>query len=251
MTPSMAEDVRIEQLWIPDSLDGPDTADFLAAVEVGRKVRMQTWGSDDLAYTPLEKLLELADPYERQVILVAKIDGDIVGAVDIALPLADNLDLAEFTLDILPEFQRQGVGRQLLEAAEQFARGEGRTMILVDTNHPGVSLNELHRRPAGSRLRPGLCAAGQPGSRVCPQDRLHAAAHRAVQFVPLPLDSKLVAELEAEAEQANAGRYRLHHWTDSCPDEWLESVAALENQAGEDATLPRGPKSRTWCSTAP
>ena len=106
----MAEDVRIEQLWIPDSLDGPDSADFLAAVEVGRKVRMQTWGSDDLAYTPLEKLLELADPYERQVILVAKIDGDIVGAVDIALPLADNLDLAEFTLDILPEFQRQGVG---------------------------------------------------------------------------------------------------------------------------------------------
>ena len=102
MTPFMAQDVRIEQLWIPDSLDGPDSADFLAAVEVGRKVRMQTWGSDDLAYTPLEKLLELADPYERQVILVAKIEGEIVGAVDIALPLADNLDLAEFTLDILP-----------------------------------------------------------------------------------------------------------------------------------------------------
>ena len=75
--PFMAKDVRIEQLWIPDSLDAPDAADFLAAVEVGRKVRMQTWGSDDLAYTPLEKLLELAAPYERQVILVAKVDGRI------------------------------------------------------------------------------------------------------------------------------------------------------------------------------
>ena len=50
----------------------------------------------------------------------------------------------------------------------------------------------------------------------------------------LPLDTKLVAELEAEAEEANAGRYRLHHWTDRCPDQWLEAVAALENQAGED-----------------
>ena len=68
--PAKAHDVRVEQLWIPDSLDGPDAADFLAAVEVGRKVRMQTWGSDDLAYAPLEKLLEMADPYERQVILV-------------------------------------------------------------------------------------------------------------------------------------------------------------------------------------
>ncbi len=140
MMPDMANDVRIEQLWIPDSLEGPDAADFIAAVEVGRKVRMQTWGSDDLAYAPQEKLLELADPYERQVILVARVDGEIVGTADIALPLADNLDLAEFTLDILPEYQGQGVGRQLLEAAEHFARDEGRRTILIDTNHPGSSL---------------------------------------------------------------------------------------------------------------
>ena len=58
--------MRIEQLFIPSSIDAPDAADFLAAVEVSRKVRMQTWGSDDLAYAPLEKLLELDDPYERQ-----------------------------------------------------------------------------------------------------------------------------------------------------------------------------------------
>ena len=121
----MANDVRIEQLWIPDSLDGPDAADFLAAVEVGRRVRMQTWGSDDLAYAPQEKLLEMADPYERQVILVAKIDGEIVGTVDIALPLADNLDLAEFTLDILPEFQRQGVGTAAAGGRGAFRPGRG------------------------------------------------------------------------------------------------------------------------------
>jgi GNAT superfamily N-acetyltransferase len=240
MTPSMAQDVRIEQLWIPDSLDGPDSADFLAAVEVGRKVRMQTWGSDDLAYTPLEKLLELADPYERQVILVAKVDGDIVGAVDIALPLADNLDLAEFTLDILPEFQRQGVGRQLLEAAEQFARGEGRTMILIDTNHPGVSLSST----LVDQLVPGSGLGFVPmGSREVEFARRTGYTLQHIeQFSSclLPLDTKLVAELEEEADQANAGRYRLHHWTDKCPDTWLEAVATLENQAGEDAPAATG-----------
>ena len=46
-------------------MDAADAADFLAAVEVGRKVRMDTWGSDDLAYTPVEKLLELDDPWTR------------------------------------------------------------------------------------------------------------------------------------------------------------------------------------------
>src|SRR6476620_10281258 len=194
--PAMANEVQVEQLWIPDTLDAPDAEDFLAAVEVGRKVRMQTWGSDDLAYTPLEKLLELADPYERQVILVAKVDGDIVGAVDIALPLADNLDLAEFTLDILPEFQRQGVGRQLLEAAEQFARGEGRTMILIDTNHPGVSLNS----DIDDQLVPGSGQGFVPlGSREVEFARKTGYTLQHIeQFssCALPLDSKLVAELE-------------------------------------------------------
>jgi GNAT superfamily N-acetyltransferase len=234
MMPFMAKDVRIEQLWIPDSLDAPDAADFLAAVEVGRKVRMQTWGSDDLAYTPLEKLLELADPYERQVILVAKVDGEIVGAVDIALPLTDNLDLAEFTLDILPEIQRQGVGRKLLQAAEHLARSEGRTLILVDTNHPGASLHEFEK----AQLVPGSGQGFVPlESREVEFARKTGYTLQHIeQFSSclLPLDTKLVADLQAEAEASNNGRYRLHHWTDRCPDEWLEAVAVLENQAGAD-----------------
>jgi len=207
---AQAGDVRIEQLWIPDSLEGEDAADFIAAVEVGRKVRMATWGTDDLAYAPQEKLLEMADPYERQVILVAKVDGRIVGTVDIALPLADNTELAEFTLDILPDFQGHGVGRQLLEAAEHFARDEGRPIILIDTN-PLNSREVEFARLTGYTLQ-------------------HIEQFSACT---LPLDSQLVADLQAEAEEANAGRYRLHHWTDRCPDRWLEAVALLENRAGD------------------
>ncbi|MCU1532459.1 MAG: family N-acetyltransferase [Arthrobacter sp.] len=234
MMPSMANDVRIEQLWIPDSLDGPDATDFLAAVEVGRKVRMQTWGSDDLAYAPQEKLLEMADPYERQVILVAKIHDQIVGTVDIALPLADNLDLAEFTLDILPEFQRQGVGRQLLEAAEHFARDEGRHTILIDTNHPGASLVNSDAGQLTPGSGPGFVPLGSREVEFARHTGYTLQHIEKFSSCALPLDSKLVAELEAEAQEANAGRYRLHHWTDRCPEQWLEAVAALENRAGED-----------------
>lgn len=78
MTVDEAKTVQVEQLWVPDTLDSPpDAADFLDAVEVGRRVRMETWGSDDLAYTPLEKLLEFSDPYERQIILVAKVEASL------------------------------------------------------------------------------------------------------------------------------------------------------------------------------
>ena len=234
MMPVMANDVRIEQLWIPDSLDGPDAADFIAAVEVGRKVRMQTWGSDDLAYAPREKLLEMADPYERQVILVAKIGGEIVGTVDIALPLSENLDLAEFDLDVLPEFQGRGVGRQLLEAAEHFARDEGRHTILIDTNHPRSSLGD---NEAG-QLVPGTGLGFVPVDSREVEFARHSGytLQHIEQFsaCALPLDSELVEELHTEAQEANGGRYRLHHWTDRCPEQWLEAVAALENSAGED-----------------
>ena len=232
--PAMANEVQVEQLWVPDSLDGPDAADFLAAVEVGRKVRMQTWGSDDLAYAPLEKLLEMSDPYERQVILVARVDGVIVGTVDIALPLSDHLDLAEFTLDILPEFQGRGVGRRLLEAAERFARDEGRRTILIDTNHPGATLADSR----AGQLIPGSGLGFVPLNSREVEFAQHTGytLQHIEQFssCALPLDSKLVADLQAEAEEANAGRYRLHHWTDRCPEQWLEAVAALENRAGED-----------------
>ena len=234
MMPVMANDVRIEQLWIPDSLDGPDAADFIAAVEVGRRVRMQTWGSADLAYAPQEKLLEMADPYERQVILVAKIGAEIVGTVDIALPLAENHHLAEFALDILPEYQGRGLGRKLLKAAEHFARDEGRHTILIDTNHPSSSLADSE----ASQLVPGTGLGFVPvNSREVEFARLSGYTLQHIEkfsACALPLDSGLVEELQSEAEEANGGRYRLHHWTDRCPEQWLDAVAALENSAGED-----------------
>ena len=177
----------------------------------------------------------MADPYERQVILVARVDGEIVGTVDIALPLAENLDLAEFALDILPEFQGQGVGRQLLEAAEHFARDEGRHTILIDTNHPSASLGDNSRPVSWCRAR--ASASSRMDSREVEFARHSGYTLQHIeQFsaCALPLDSELVEELETEAEEANGGRYRLHHWTDRCPDRWLEAVAALENSAGED-----------------
>ena len=146
----------------------------------------------------------------------------------------ENLDLAEFALDILPEFQGQGVGRQLLEAAEHFARDEGRHTILIDTNHPRSSLGDSE----AGQLVPGS------GLGFVPLDsrEVEFARHSGYtlqhieQFssCALPLDSELVEELQTEAEEANGGRYRLHHWTDRCPEQWLEAVAALENSAGED-----------------
>ncbi|MFJ3956137.1 GNAT family N-acetyltransferase [Arthrobacter sp. NPDC090010] len=227
--------LQIEQLWIPDSLDGEDSHDFLAAVEVSRRVRQSIWGSDDLAYTPLEKLYELRDPYERQVLLVARLDGRIVGVADISLPLLGDVEVAEFTLDILPEAQGRGVGRGLIGAAEHFARAEGRRHLFVDTNHPAASLGD-----GVESLLPDSGPGFVPlSSRSVDFARRGGyVLERIEQFssCALPLDTVLEGDLLAEAESANAGRYRLHHWRDRCPEQWLADVAALDSSA-EDLTL--------------
>ncbi|MGG5170944.1 GNAT family N-acetyltransferase [Pseudarthrobacter sp. J1738] len=230
----MNSELKIEQLWIPDSLEDPDAEDFLAAVEVARKVRMQTWGTDDLAYTPIEKLLEAHDPYDRLIVLVAKLDGQIVGVVDISLPLVDNSDLAELTLDILPDYQHRGLGRELVEAAELYARAEGRRMILVDTNHPLASLPDLEAEQLPPETGAGYVPLSSREANFA--RRTGYTLERIEQFSAcnLPLDSALIAELELEADQANDDRYRLHHWTDHCPQRWLNAVAQLENSVGED-----------------
>ena len=60
--------------------------------------------------------------------------------------------LGRLRQDDLGEF-RAGELDGLIEKAEaQFARGEGRTMILIDTNHPGVSLSSS----IDAQLVPGL-----------------------------------------------------------------------------------------------
>jgi GNAT superfamily N-acetyltransferase len=238
----MTSTVEIGQLWIPDSLDADDAKDFLAAVEVSRRVRMQIWGTDDLAYTPLEKLLELGDPYERQVILVARVDGRIVGTVDIALPLADNMDLAEFTLDILPEFQRRGVGRQLLEAAEHFARSEGRTMIMVDTNHPAESL----RGGAEGQLVPGSGLGFVPlASREVDFARrtgytlqhIEQFSSCALPLEPRPRTPAVTGSTTGPTVALSSGSKPWPRWR-TRPGKWCPKAMTL-----------RKPSNSSWCST--
>jgi GNAT superfamily N-acetyltransferase len=220
--------VTIELLRVPDTLEDDGAADFLTAVEVSRQVRISTWGNDDLAYTAGEMLAVCHDPYEWYVMLVARLDGVIVGRAGIALPLDDSTDLAHVTLDVLPGAQGRGVGRDLLEAAETFVRGENRRIVIVETNHAAETLAE----PGASRLSAANGVGDLPLS-----NREVLFAHKAgyeleqvEQFgvCPLPLAPELITELTAQAGVAQSGAYAVHQWTNSCPDKWAEEIVRLE-----------------------
>ncbi|WP_125610333.1 GNAT family N-acetyltransferase [Specibacter cremeus] len=230
--------VDISQLRVPDALSGEDAADFLAAVEVSRQVRVSTWGNDDLAYTAEELLSICHDPYEWYVTLVARLGGTIVGRAGIAMPLDENTHLAHVTLDVLPSAQGHGIGRNLLEAAETFAKGENRKVVVVETNHPAATLSA----GPGETLR-AANGSGElsTGSREAMFAHLAGYTLEQVQqfgACRLPLAPEHAAALTAAARAAHGGAYRVHQWVDKCPDRWVDDLLGLEAELLPDGGDP-------------
>ena len=226
----------IEQLRIPESLEGDEAKDFLAAVEVSRQVRVHTWGNDKLAYTAEELFAQCHDPYEWNVVLVARSGDVIVGRAGIVMPLDDNTEMAHVTLDVLPSASGMGLGRKLLEAAEVFVRGENRKIVMVETNHPAATLADPSSElilasqgtgslPLSSREARFAYSASYDLERV---ERFSACA--------LPLAPELVTELNDHAAATHSSSYVVHQWMDSCPKKWEKDFVRLEQDlvSGED-----------------
>ena len=80
------------------------------------------------------------------VLWVARHGGDVVGTVQLQLcGRANGEHRAEIAkLMVHPRAQRQGIGRRLMEAAEERARKEGRSLLVLDTR-AGDPSNRLYR----------------------------------------------------------------------------------------------------------
>jgi GNAT superfamily N-acetyltransferase len=229
--------VQVEQLWVPDSLSDDDAADFLTVVDVARQVRIATWGNDDLAYSPEEFLESFDDPYERLVVLLARVDSRIVGRVGISMPLADNTDTAIISLEILPDCQGRGVGRELLEAAEQFARGELRRTLIVETHHSAAALegddggviSAAHDSGTLPRSSREVVFASQAGYELQRVERFSSC--------PFPMGREDLDGLKSHASRTAGQDYAIHTWTDACPAEWVRDMAVLESLLDGDESV--------------
>lgn len=89
----------------------------------------------------------------KTVLLVAWLDGELVGTVQLLLDMPENAphraEVAKLMVE--PAARRRGVGRALMRRAEQAARGIGRRLLLLDTRR-GSAAESLYRALAWTEL---------------------------------------------------------------------------------------------------
>jgi GNAT superfamily N-acetyltransferase len=105
-----------------------------------------------------------------RVLLVAQIDGEMVGTVVVTFaPQPNGPHRAEIgKMLVLSRIRRQGIGRQLLAAAEQVARQAGKTLLHLDTQ-TGSAGEALYR--ATGWIEFGV----MPGHSLTPDGQLESA----------------------------------------------------------------------------
>lgn len=211
----------IEELPIPETLDGAGGADFVATIEARNAAEIAGYGSPEVAYPPEELFPYWHDPHEPKVLWGARVDGRIMARATHEWQL-DDASVGWVHVHVHPDVEGRGIGRALADTVEQHARSMGRTRLItyaVSADAPGERLvppTGAGSVPAGNREVRLLLARGW---------RLEQIA-RASRF-PLPADPADLASRRAEAERHAGADYRIHTWTGPTPERWIGDQAML------------------------
>ncbi len=129
----------------------------------------------------------------------------IVGAGDVTIfRTADNQHIADFGIEVLPEYRRQGIGRSLLGKISDVARREGRRLMITGTNE---------RMPGGAAFMERLGA----------EKGLEAHTNQ-LDLAELDRD---VLRAWLERGQARAAEFELGFWSGAYPEGQIEQICDL------------------------
>jgi mycothiol synthase len=126
-----------------------------------------------------------------------------------------NKHVAEFGIEVLPEFRRQGIARELLAKITETERQENRTLLITGTNE---------RVPAGAAFMQCL------GARKGLENHTNQLDWR-------DLNRDLIREWQSCAS-ASAADFELGLWEGAYPEEELQAIVTLEevmNSAPRDS----------------
>lgn len=199
-----------------DLLDPDQDCDARAWIEVHRAARQHSIGGEAGART----LAEVRDLHRAgqklRAVRGAWLGGELVGALELAMPLLDNQSLGTIWLSVAPDARRHGVGAALYAEVEPIARGHDRTILHTQTVW------------APGRADEGEAFARRQGFEIAMTDLRNS------------LDLKIhLASLRAAAAVTTTepDDYDLESSVDGLPEAWLEDRADLKRRMMTDMPL--------------
>lgn len=117
---------EIAVLEIPEGTGAPGFADFAEMTRVRNAIETQVMGTDVLNYAPEDLLPHWLKPYDDRVLLVARVEGRIVGRAIFSAPTEEGSTEAWFVVEVLEGFRRRGIGTALYDRLTALAIEAGR-----------------------------------------------------------------------------------------------------------------------------
>ncbi|QSB06593.1 GNAT family N-acetyltransferase [Natronoglycomyces albus] len=153
-------------------------------------------------------------PGEDGEIWVAISDGRFVGKLELGWPTRENLHFFEFSIEVHPDYRRQGIGTALYDLVEKNASARGRTELVTSTKaqidggapRPGTAAEFLKRL--------GYKLALTEVTRECAVDTLSRAEEQELYDKALP----------------HASDYDIVSWIGSAPEKLVPSISDLESK---------------------
>ena len=229
-----AQDIRIEPLVIPASLDARDAGDFLEVVRIANDAWRRASGTDLHDDEPAELLVQTREtPYRLTHLAGARVAGELVGVASIEFDKTTS-DSAEFDVSLVAAHEAGAVSDALMAEVERVAREHGRTVLQTWTIHRPDPVEHRLVPPTGA----GWIPSEDPATR-----RMLAAGYRLGQ-----VERNSVFELHGSYEAtdrlleqalAKAGPdYRAVWWAGPTPPEYAEGYAKAIGRMHSD--VPTG-----------
>ena len=149
------------------------------------------------------------------------VDGEVVTAGWLRVPLRDNLDRAELAVHTAPGHTRRRYAAAMLAHLEQAARERGRSVLVGTAAWP----HDL-----------GPDGTGSPGRELARKAGYDLALGDVKRMLRLPVADGVLEELAAEAAAHHQG-YDLLSWAGPVPDELLADWARLDALVETEAPM--------------
>lgn len=227
----MGDRVVLQEMAIPETLDGPGGDTFREMVAVRNAVESATFGTDEYAPTPEEMLpgwLNSTDGPRR--LLLARVDGRIVGRGVLDLPAEAGSPTAFVSAEVLPDYREAGIGTALLARVEEWAVEADRTVLKAFIPHGPFRGGPALRPPTGfgeiDADTPEVSFATGRGYRLEQVERMSR----------LEVDDAVPLLDAVSAEAAGRARgYTALTAVGALPEEWLVDLALLQQRMSTDA----------------